>query len=92
MRFVIIVRTAADPGGRGWAATQLVDGVCEYQDQLAQAGVLLDASAHDVAGYAVVQVRSREEADQWSRRFPDHVRGGMPVEVEVLRLAEPGDQ
>ncbi|MDM4768515.1 YciI family protein [Pelomonas sp. SE-A7] len=43
-----------------------------------------------IAGYTLIQVRSREEAMEWSRRFPAPFRG-QACEVEVRQLYEPED-
>lgn len=45
-----------------------------------------------VAGYWVIQVRSKEEALAWAKRIPfsTGVHPGEQVEVEVRRIAEPG--
>ena len=40
-----------------------------------------------IAGYTLIQVRSREEALEWSRRFPAPFRG-QACEVEVRQLYE----
>jgi hypothetical protein len=39
-----------------------------------------------VAGYTLIQVRSREEALEWSRRFPNPVGEGARCEIEVRQL------
>lgn len=49
-----------------------------------------------IAGYTLIQVKSREEALEWSRRFPNPVGEGLDAEVEVRQLFEledfePGD-
>ena len=41
-----------------------------------------------IAGYTLIQVRSREEALEWSRRFPNPVREGAEAIVEVRQLYE----
>lgn len=41
-----------------------------------------------IAGYTLIQVRSREEALQWSRRFPNPVGAGMEADIEVRQLYE----
>ncbi len=41
-----------------------------------------------IAGYTLIQVRSREEAMEWSRRFPNPVGEGRPAEIEVRQLYE----
>jgi hypothetical protein len=87
-----------------------------FHEQLARAGVLLDAaglqpSAHGwrvhydgerrrvvdgpfaetkelVAGYTLIQTRTRDEALEWSRRFPNPSLDGRAAEIEVRRLHE----
>ncbi|MDB5847521.1 MAG: dehydrogenase [Rhodoferax sp.] len=44
-----------------------------------------------IAGYTLIQVRSREEALEWSRRFPNPVGVGQPAEIEVRQLFEMDD-
>lgn len=41
-----------------------------------------------VAGYTLIQVRSREEALEWSRRFPNPALDGGEAEIEVRPLYE----
>ncbi len=41
-----------------------------------------------VAGYTLIQVRSRDEALEWSRRFPNPVGEGMEAQIEVRQLYE----
>ena len=35
-----------------------------------------------IAGYTMIQVKSREEAIEWSRRFPNPAIGGKDCEIE----------
>ena len=120
MRYMIIVRAAADSAARvapsvgaGFKAEML-----DYCDRLIRAGALLDAArfrpgaegwrvhyAGDsrsivdgafsnrerVAGYTLIEVRSREEAVEWTRRFPNPAGRGGPGEIEVWPLCEPDD-
>lgn len=44
-----------------------------------------------VAGYAVIQVRSREEAIEWTRRFPAPHGAGVAAEIEVRQVFERDD-
>ena len=44
-----------------------------------------------VAGYTLIQTRSREEAMEWSRRFPNPVGEGVPCHIEVRQLYEMED-
>jgi hypothetical protein len=41
-----------------------------------------------VAGYTLVQVKSREEALEWTKRFPNPAIGGKEDEIEVRQLFE----
>ncbi len=41
-----------------------------------------------IAGYTLMQARSREEALEWSRRFPNPNGEGTPAEIEVRPLYE----
>ena len=44
-----------------------------------------------IAGYTLIQVRSREEALEWTRRFPNPVGFNAPAEIEVRQLYEMAD-
>jgi len=39
-----------------------------------------------IAGYTLIQARTREEALEWSRRFPNPNGAGVPAEIEVRPL------
>ncbi|MFC5496996.1 YciI family protein [Caenimonas terrae] len=41
-----------------------------------------------VAGYTLIQVRSREEALEWARRFPNPMGRGQEADIEVRQLYE----
>ena len=41
-----------------------------------------------IAGYTMIQVKSRQEALEWSRRFPNPTIGGKDCEIEVRQLLE----
>ena len=41
-----------------------------------------------IAGYTLIQVKSREEALEWTRRFPNPSLDGKEGEIEVRRLFE----
>jgi hypothetical protein len=41
-----------------------------------------------VAGYTLIQVKSREEALEWARRFPNPMGEGADAEIEVRQLYE----
>ena len=44
-----------------------------------------------IAGYTLIQVKSREEALEWSRRFPNPVGEDAAAEIEVRQLFELDD-
>jgi hypothetical protein len=41
-----------------------------------------------IASYTLIQVKSREEAMEWARRFPDPAGDGKEGEIEVRQLFE----
>lgn len=121
MRYMIIVKATAATEAETTPAsdTAMMAAMARYHEELATAGVLLDASglkpsregwriryAGDrrevidgpfaatgelMAGYTLIQVRSREEALAWSRRYPNPVGEGAPAEIEVRPLYELDD-
>ena len=44
-----------------------------------------------LAGYTLIQVRSREEAMEWARRFPNPRGEGLEAEIEVRPVFELDD-
>jgi len=44
-----------------------------------------------IAGYTMIQVKSREEAMEWARRFPNPALDGKDGEIEVRQLFELDD-
>jgi len=44
-----------------------------------------------VAGYTLIQAKSREEALEWTRRFPNPAGEGREAEIEVRQLFELDD-
>ena len=44
-----------------------------------------------IAGYTLIQVRSREEAMEWARRFPAPMGEQADAEIEVRQLYEMSD-
>ena len=41
-----------------------------------------------VAGYTLIQAKSREEAIEWTKRFPNPMGDGKAAEIEVRQLYE----
>ncbi|MBN3786247.1 YciI family protein [Burkholderia sp. Ac-20353] len=116
MRFMIMVRANAVSESGAPPDNRLVEVMTTYHEELAKAGVLLDATGLQpsatgwrvhyvggkgtvidgpfaetkelIAGYTLIQVRSRDEALEWSRRFPAPFGVEMDCEVEVRQLME----
>jgi hypothetical protein len=44
-----------------------------------------------IAGYTMIQVRNRDEALEWSRRYPNPIGEGKPAEIEVRQFYEMDD-
>jgi hypothetical protein len=44
-----------------------------------------------VAGYTIIQAKSKEEAIEWTRRFPNPAGEGKEAEIEVRQLFELDD-
>ena len=44
-----------------------------------------------IAGYTIIQVSTRAEAVEWSRRFPNPTLDGADCEIEVRQMFELGD-
>ena len=86
---VLLDAAGLQPSAKGWrlhydgAQRTLIDGPFTEAKEL-------------VAGYTLIQVRSRDEAMEWARRFPKpSIDGGQAV-IEVRQLYEledfaPGD-
>jgi hypothetical protein len=114
MRFMILVKGTRDTERGVMPGEALIASMAEFHEQLAKAGVLLDASGlqptakgwrvrYDgnqrrvidgpfaetkelVAGYTLIQTRSRDEALEWVRRFPNPAVDGGVAEIEVRQL------
>lgn len=119
MRFMILVKASAESEAGAMPGEALLATMAQYHEQLARAGVLLDAnglrptaqgwrvhydgaqrrvvdgpfaeSKELVAGYTLIQTRTREEALEWSRRFPHPGLDGGAAEIEVRELFELDD-
>jgi hypothetical protein len=119
MRFMILVKATPDTERGVMPGEALFAAMAEFHEQLAKAGVLLDASGlqpsangwrvhYDgaqrrvidgpfaeskelVAGYTLIQTRTRDEALEWTRRFPNPAADGGGAEIEVRQLYELDD-
>jgi hypothetical protein len=116
MRFMIIVKATRASEAGVMPEEALIGQMATYHEELAKAGVLLDASGLQssakgwrvrysggkrtvsdglfaetkelIAGYTIIQVRSREEALAWPKRFPNPAGEGKDAEIEVRQLLE----
>jgi hypothetical protein len=115
MRFMIIVKATPESEAGVMPEEGLMAEMATYHEQLAKAGVLLDASGLQpsskgwriqytggkrkvvdgpfaevkelIAGYTIIQVKSREEALEWTRRFPSPFPD-QDCAIEVRQLFE----
>jgi hypothetical protein len=119
MRFMIIVKATKDSEAGVMPEEQLIARMGKYHEELARAGMLVDASGLQasskgwrirysgdkttyvdgpfaetkelIAGYTIIQAKSREEAIEWTRRFPNPAVDGKAGEIEVRQLFELDD-
>ncbi|EIP85952.1 DGPF domain protein [Burkholderia humptydooensis MSMB43] len=121
---MIMVKANATSESGAMPDASLIVAMATYHEELAKAGVLLDAAGLQpsskgwrvrysggkravidgpfaetkelIAGYTLIQVRSRDEALEWARRFPAPFGEREDGEIEVRQLFElddfePGD-
>jgi hypothetical protein len=114
---MMIVKATKDSEAGVMPGEALFAEMAAYHEELAKAGVLLDASGLQpsakgwrikwsggkrtvidgpfteakelIAGYTLIQVKSKEEAMEWARRFPNPA--GEDGEIEVRQLFELDD-
>ncbi len=119
MRFMIIVKATKESEAGAIPRQELFAAMATYHEELAKAGVLLDASGLQptskgwkvkysgkkrsivdgpfteskelIAGFTMIQVKTREEAVEWTRRFPNPAGEGTETEIEVRQLFEMDD-
>lgn len=73
------------PTRDGWRVHYRADGSRHVQD-----GPFAEAK-EQVAGYTLIQVRSRDEAIEWVRRYPSPGEAGTEAQIEVRPLYEMED-
>jgi len=116
MRFMIMVKGNADTEAGVIPDESLFAAMADYHEELAKAGVLLDASGLQptskgarikfskgkrtwidgpfteskeiVAGYTLIQTKTREEAIEWAKRFPAPMGDDVEGEIEIRQLYE----
>jgi hypothetical protein len=82
---VLLDGSGLHPSSKGWRIRYAPDGKRTVVD-----GPFAE-SKELIAGYTLIQVRSREEALEWTRRFPNPVGSDKPAEIEVRQLYEMED-
>jgi len=115
MRFMIIVKATRDSEAGVMPEEKLMAEMAAYHEELAKAGVLLDANGLQpsskglrvkysggkrtvidgpftetkevIAGYTIIQVKSREEALEWAKRMPNPA-DGKDGEIELRQMFE----
>ena len=81
---VLLEGSGLQPSSKGWriryegSQRRVIDGPFAETKEL-------------IAGYTLIQVRSREEALEWTRRFPNPAGEGLNAEIEVRQLFELDD-
>jgi hypothetical protein len=78
---VLLDGTGLHPSRTGWRVVYGPEGTRVVDGPFAEAREL-------IAGWTLIQVRSRDEALAWSRRYPNPVGRGRPAVVEVRQLIE----
>ena len=116
MKFIILVKATSDSEKGVMPSEKLLAEMGAYHEELAKAGVLLDATGLQptskgfrvkynggkrtvidgpftetkelIAGYTLIQVKSKQEAIEWAKRFPNPHGEGSNSEIEVRQLFE----
>jgi hypothetical protein len=79
---VLLDAAGLQPSAKGWQIQHGRDGSRRVVD-----GPFAEAKEL-IAGYTLIQVRSRDEAMEWARRFPAPMGAGVEAVVEVRQLYE----
>ena len=116
MKVLVFVKANKDTEAGVMPEEKLMADMAAYHEELARAGVLLDANGLQptskgarirysggkrsvidgpfaetkelIAGYTLIQVKSRDEAMEWARRFPAPFGEGQDGEIEIRQLFE----
>ena len=81
---VLLDAAGLQPSAKGWRVRYRGGRRSVIEGPFAEAREL-------IAGYTLIQVRSREEAMEWARRFPAPMGDGVDAEIEVRQLFEMDD-
>jgi hypothetical protein len=81
---VLLDGSGLQPSAKGWRVQYDGDKRTVVDGPFTEAKEL-------IAGYTLIQVKSREEAMEWARRFPNPSIDGGAAEIEVRQLFELDD-
>ena len=81
---VLLDAAGLQPSSKGWRIRYQGDRISVTDGPFADTKEL-------IAGYTLIQVRNREEAMEWARRFPAPMGDGVDAEIEVRQLFEMSD-
>ncbi|MFN4121054.1 YciI family protein [Acidovorax sp.] len=81
---VLLDGSGLKPTSQGWRVRYSASGRSVTDGPFTETKELL-------AGYTLIQVRTREEALEWTRRFPNPRGEGLAAEIEVRQLFEMED-
>ncbi|HVR65018.1 MAG TPA: YciI family protein [Verrucomicrobiae bacterium] len=78
---VLLDGTGLQPSSKGWRIKYKGDKRTVVDGPFAETKEL-------IAGYTLIQVKSRAEALEWTKRFPNPRGEGLDAEIEVRQLFE----
>lgn len=78
---VLLDASGLQPTSKGWRIQYAADRRTVVDGPFTETKEL-------IAGYTLIQVKSRQEALEWTRRFPNPAGDGKPAEIEVRQLFE----
>jgi hypothetical protein len=78
---VLLDASGLQPSSKGWRVKYSGGRLVVIDGPFTEAKEL-------IAGYTIIQVKSREEALEWTKRFPNPVGERAEAEIEVRQLFE----
>ncbi len=78
---VLLDAAGLQPSTKGWRIRYRANRISVTDGPFAETKEL-------IAGYTLIQVRNREEAMEWARRFPAPMGTEVDAEIEVRQLFE----
>src|SRR5580700_5341363 len=102
MRFMMIVKANKDSEAGKMPGKELLSAMGKYNEELMKAGVLVEFSGEKrtvidgpfaetkelIAGYWIINVKSKEEAIEWAKRVPNPAGEGKEGEIEIRQFFE----